>query len=390
MSPQRDEELLLLQSIALELSHCGSLEKALEIVIRKFCGATGWALGEAWLPRVGRRVLIRGPVWHAPSPRMTTFLKETESCCFPRGRGLPGRVWKSRKPLWIRDVRVDSNFPRAAVARNAGLKAGFAIPVLAGRRIVAVLNFFVLERRSTDEHLLRLVSAVAAQLGSIIRRNLVEEALRVSRHTVAVQEAERRRLARELHDGVKQSLSAVRFRLRAMEEGGRADPAGVSQAGELLDSALQDLGRVCRNLGSSLVQDLGLEAAVRRLCRDFEERTRTPVEIERARFPHALPPELGSSLYRMVQEGLANVERHAKARQVWLRLWRRGLQLGLILRDDGVGFDPARLHPAGTGPTGYGLGNLRERVEALGGRVGILSAPGTGTRLEIRVPWRKR
>jgi signal transduction histidine kinase len=389
VSPRPDEELLLLQSIALELSHCGTLERALEVVIRKVCGATGWDLGEAWLPRVGQRVLIRGPVWHSPNPALGAFVKDTESYSFPRGRGLPGRVWKSRKPLWIRDVRVDANFPRARVARRAGLKAGFAIPVLAGRKAVAILNFFVVERRPRDGHLLRLVTAVAAQLGSIIRRNIVEEALRVSRHTVAVQEAERRRLARELHDGVKQSLSAVRFRLRVMEENG-AEAGSLLRTGELLDNALKDLGRVCRNLGSSLVQDLGLEAAVRRLCREFEERTRTPVEIEHRRFPRTLPPELGSSLYRMVQEGLANVERHAGARQVWLRLWHRGPQLGLTLRDDGVGFDPSRIRPAGTGTTGYGLGNLRERAEALGGNVGILSAPGSGTRLDIRVPWKKR
>src|SRR5262249_6624718 len=150
---------------ALELSHCGTLERALEILIRKVCEATGWALGEAWLPRRG--VLVRGPVWHSADRRLAAFLKETEAFCFPRGRGLPGRVWKSRQPLWIRDVQVDANFPRASVARRTGLKAGFAIPVLAGHKVVAVLNFFVLERRRTDRHLLRLVSAVAAQLGSI-------------------------------------------------------------------------------------------------------------------------------------------------------------------------------------------------------------------------------
>jgi len=387
VSPRRDEELLLLQGIALELAHCGTLERALDVVLRKVCEATGWAIGEAWLPGQGGEVLARGPVWRSRRPGLVRFLKETEGFTFARGQGLPGRVWKSRRPLWIRDVRVDANFPRAPVARLAGIRAGFAIPVLAGRTVVAVLNFFVVERRRRDRHLLRLVSAVAAQLGSIIRRNLLEEALRASRHAVAVQEAERRRIARDLHDGVKQSLSAARFRLRAMEERG-ADPGGLAQAGALLDGALQDLGRACRNLGSSLVEDLGLGPAVRRLCRDFEERVRMPVEFRHARFPRSLPADVGTGLYRIAQEGLANVERHSRATKVWLRLWRSGAHLGLSLRDDGVGFDPALPRPGGRGHGGYGLGNLRERVDALRGKFGLFSRPGAGTRLEVRIPWR--
>jgi signal transduction histidine kinase len=387
VSRRSDEELLLLQGIALELAHCGTLERALEVVLRKVCEATGWALGEAWLPRRGGAVLARGPAWTSKVRGLSAFLKETEEFSFVRGRGLPGRVWKSRRPLWIRDVRVDGNFPRAPVARRAGIRAGFAIPVLAGRSVVAVLNFFVLERRRRDRHLLRLVSAVAAQLGSIIRRKLLEDALRASRHAVAVQEAERRRIARDLHDGVKQSLSAARFRLRAMEERG-ADPEGLARAGALLDGALQDLGRACRNLGSSLVEDLGLGAAVRRLCRDFEERVRTPVEFRHGRFPRALPAELGTGLYRIIQEGLANVERHARATRVWLLLWRKGAHVGMSLRDDGVGFDPSAPRSEDD-PGGHGLGNLRERVEALRGKLGIASRPGAGTRLDVRVPWRK-
>lgn len=388
MSRRADAELLLVQSIALELAHCGTLERALEIVLRKVGEATGWALGEAWLPRAGSRRLLRGASWHRNDPRLAAFLEETAAFSFARGRGLPGRVWKTRRPLWIRDVRVDANFPRAPIARQAGLKAGFAIPVLAGRRVVAVLNFFVLERRPRDRHLLRLVSAAAAQLGSLIRRSLLEAALRVSRHTVAVQESERRRLARELHDGVNQALSSACFRLRAMEETA-ADPRGLARARELVDRSLQDLRRMCRNLGSSLVKDLGLRAALRRLCRDFEERTRTPVDVDHERFPARLPAETGSSLYRIVQEGLANVERHAQASRVRLTLWRRGRHLGVILRDDGVGFDPSKSGASRNGLGGFGLGNLRERVSVLGGRVAIESAPGRGTELQIRLPWRK-
>jgi len=246
----------------------------------------------------------------------------------------------------------------------------------------------VLERRKRDLHLLRLVTAVAAQLGSIIRRALAEEALRVSRHAVAAQESERRRLARELHDGINQMLASACFRLRAIEETG-ADPASLAQSRELVDRAMRDLRRICRNLGSSLVEDLGLGAAVGRLLRDFEERTGTPVRFTQGRFPRRLEPELGSSLFRIAQEGLANVERHARARKVSLHLWREGRQLGLLLKDDGVGFDVRRLRPLKGGLSGFGLTNVRERVEALGGKLGFATEPGKGTELRVVLPWGK-
>ncbi len=385
---QADEELLLLESIAFDLDHCRTLERALERVLRKVCESTGWAMGEAWLPQAKGSFLLRGPAWHRGGAALASFLQETRDFHFGRGEGLPGRVWQSRRPLWIRDVRVDANFPRAALARSAGLKAGFAIPVLAGRKVVAVLNFFVLERRKRDLHLLRLVTAVAAQLGSIIRRALAEEALRVSRHAVAAQESERRRLARELHDGINQMLASACFRLRAIEETG-ADPGSLAQSRELVERAIRDLRRICKNLGSSLVEDLGLGDAVGRLLRDFEERTGTPVRFTQGRFPRRLEPELGSSLFRIAQEGLANVERHARASKVSLRLWREGAHLGLLLKDDGVGFDLRRLRPLKGRRSGYGLRNVRERVEALGGRVGLATEPGKGTELRVLLPWGK-
>jgi signal transduction histidine kinase len=383
----KDEELVLLESIATDLDHCQTLERALERVVRRVCEATDWAIGEVWLPDAKGTFLERGPAWSRNQPDLTLFTRNSCDFRFARGAGLPGRVWKSRRPLWIRDVRADSNFPRADLARRAGVKSGFAIPVLADRRVVAVFCFFVLERRPRDLHLLRLVSTVAAQLGSLIRRTLSEEALRVSRHAVAVQEAERRRLARELHDGVNQALSSARFRLRAVEEEG-GDPPGLVQARELIDCALQDLRRICKNLGSSMVEDLGLSAAVRRLLADFEERTRIPVEFSRDRFPDQVGMELGSGLFRIVQEGLSNVERHARASRVSLRLWRRGPQVGLTLKDNGIGFDPSQPPARREAHQGYGLRNLRERVSALGGNVGVDSSPGKGTALDIRLPWR--
>src|SRR4030067_1912773 len=100
------------------------------------------------------------------------------------GMGVPGRVWASKKPLWVRDISKDTNFARTQLAEHFGLKAGLGIPIIAGDDVVAVLTFFVFEDRKEDEALLVLISSIAAQLGTLFRRKLAEEALAKSERRV--------------------------------------------------------------------------------------------------------------------------------------------------------------------------------------------------------------
>ncbi len=117
------------------------------------------------------------PAWYSSRKGLEKFRTLSEGFTFPPGQGLPGRVWSSKHPAWIRNVTLDENFQRAPIAREVGLKAGMGIPVLAGDKVIAVIEFFVFETREEDERLMGLVSTVAAQLGSVIQRKQVEEAL---------------------------------------------------------------------------------------------------------------------------------------------------------------------------------------------------------------------
>jgi signal transduction histidine kinase len=173
-----EEEIRLLQTITLAISEAEDLQSALGVSLRKVCEATGWSYGEAWTPRSDGTILECSPAWYSSAHGLEEFRKTSEEFMFPPGIGLPGRIWSSKHPAWIRDVTMDANFPRAPIAKKAGLKAAVGIPVLAGVEVVAVLDFFVFEPREEDERLVRLISAVAAQLGLVIQRKRAEDEIR--------------------------------------------------------------------------------------------------------------------------------------------------------------------------------------------------------------------
>src|SRR5436190_13776861 len=141
------EKLSLLHALTLALDKTENLSSALAIVLKEVCRATGWVHGAAWLPTPDGAVLHQGPAWHIGSEPLRTFVSESGRYTFQPGQGLPGRVWSSGRPAWVTDVRKDDNFPRRKMARRTGLKAGFAIPVLASGETIAVMEFFVFEQR---------------------------------------------------------------------------------------------------------------------------------------------------------------------------------------------------------------------------------------------------
>jgi len=174
-----EQEVRLLQTLTLAASEAEDLHSALEVVLRKVCESTGWMLGQAWMPNETGRVECV-PTWHGESKGLERFRKTSLDMTFSPGTGLPGRVWQSKQAVWIKDVSLERNFPRAGVATEAGLKAGLGIPVMAGDELIAVLEFFVSEPRKEDEHLIGIVSSAATQLGSMIQRKRAEQALRRS------------------------------------------------------------------------------------------------------------------------------------------------------------------------------------------------------------------
>ena len=176
------EELGLLQSLSTLISDAPDFHSALCMALRVVCEVTNWDYGEAWLPRPDESVLECTPAWYSKSPTLEPFRFSSQKLTLPPNTGLPGRVWTSRRPLWIEDISAlaDTSIIRPQ-AQVAGLKAGFGVPILMGDRVLAVLTFFITQSRAEDEQLVELVSAVATQLGLVMQRKQLEAELRQER-----------------------------------------------------------------------------------------------------------------------------------------------------------------------------------------------------------------
>ena len=197
---------------------------------------------------------------------------------------------------------------------------------------------------------------------------------------VRFQVHERRRFARDLHDGINQLLVAVKYRLEsATTKVNRQETllsSDLEGCTDVLDETIREIRRISHDLRPSMLDDLGLERSVINLLDQFEERTGihalTEFDIETGK----LPEDIEITLYRLISEALTNIERHSKATRVQLMMWIEGNELKFTLSDNGVGFSPNEIQSS---PSGIGLKNMQERVELLGGRFTIRSKEGEGT-----------
>jgi PAS domain S-box-containing protein len=204
------------------------------------------------------------------------------------------------------------------------------------------------------------------------------------------QEAERRHVARELHDSVSQTLSLARARILAVEAAvSHQDPAARQQAAEvrtLLEKTLEEVRRISHNLLPSELDNLGLVPSVRSLCSEFGRRTGLAVDLEISNVPRDLPANTNVAVFRITQEALTNVEKHAKAAKVRLHLFAEPAAVRATIQDDGVGFDPAAVQVSIQKDVRMGLTNMNQRAAGLGGTLQIISSA-QGTTIHARIPF---
>jgi two-component system sensor histidine kinase UhpB len=225
---------------------------------------------------------------------------------------------------------------------------------------------------------------VEADLESALEQRAQQEGtLRaLTQRLVTLQERERRDIARELHDRIGQNLSALSINLARL--GGRQESAGGSEARiaectSLVEATALAIQNLLTELKPPMLANYGLLDALRFHAREFSRRTGIAVDVRGPDAAERLQPEIEMALFRVAQAALDNVARHAQAKKVQLSLDRAEGQVQFEIRDDGVGFDPRGARAAGR----WGLGGMRERAEAIGGRLRIESSPGSGARVIV-------
>jgi two-component system sensor histidine kinase UhpB len=272
-----------------------------------------------------------------------------------------------------------------ALVRREGWTAELRIKHASGEwRIFESAGNWVFNQKSEPQRLV-IVSR------DVTRRKQAEEALReLPRLIREAQEAERRRVARELHDSVNQILSSVKFRLLTVEEKlsdlDEATRRDALKAMALLEKAMQEVRRISRNLRPSELDDLGLAPAIRSLCTEFQERTAVAVNLAITRLPKNLSGDLELNVYRIIQEALSNIEKHARATQVQLHLTSGRSGVRIIIQDNGRGFDPSLARNKGAKKRCMGLVDIQERAAFAGGTFHLQTAPAQGTEIVVRIP----
>jgi len=304
---------------------------------------------------------------------------------FRAARSKSGRVLERR-----RSERVDSlvNDPDVdqEVVRELGGTSGLYVPLVAQERAIGVIiahdkagpdpRFSEEDQRLAETFAAR--AAVAVDLSERVQRDAL-------RRVVSAQEIERRRLARELHDETGQALTSILLGLKSIEDTADLAQARASAARlrQLVVETLHDVRRLAVELRPKALDDFGLVPALERLAETFSEQTGLAVDFQATLGGERLPEEVETALYRIVQEALTNVVKHAGASRVSVVLARKDKAVTAVVEDDGRGFEAGK-----TDGRGLGLVGMRERLGLLDGRLRIESTQGTGTTIVAEVPLR--
>jgi signal transduction histidine kinase len=218
-------------------------------------------------------------------------------------------------------------------------------------------------------------------------RQRADEALQhLSRQLLEAQESERRAIARELHDELGQALQAIKINLQTARRYPQDGAQRLEDSIGIVDRTLQQVRNLSLDLRPSLLDDLGLAAALEWYVERQAQRVGFRGHFVSDPLESRLPPVVETACFRVAQEALTNIARHAQARQVWVELQDHQTELHLVIRDDGVGFDVrAAEERAGRGGS-FGLLGMRERVELVGGRIEVTSAAGRGSEICVSFP----
>lgn len=307
------------------------------------------------------------------------------------GEGFAGKIAATGEPAIFPDLRSTLPDGLHPILKDRAL-ALWGVPLRSKEKVIGVLVIGFskpLDWLPTERNLLR---AIADRSALAIDRAGMNDALReremriaeLSGHLMHAQEEERKRISRELHDETGQALMVIRLYLGMLETtvSARGGKAKIRETLDVVDRTIEGIRRIIARLSPLVLQELGLIAAVRKEAKDLAKSAGVKAKVSVSPEFGRLPAAVEAAFYRVVQEALHNVAKHANATTVNIEMKRDGDLVRLTIDDDGVGITPK----PGNGRQTFGLAGMRERVGNIGGKMKVSSARGQGTRIEVNAP----
>jgi len=380
---QRSSSAALLSVLDAELSSSNLnilLDKILRVTTQTFNASLGL-------------VLLRD-VDDCLRPKAVVGLELDSALSVPLGVGFTGQIALTGLPSILPDVQHSTGLLSPVLREKA--KALWGTPLRINDQVIGVL---IIGFRKPFEWLpteKELLGAIAERSALAIEKARFNDTLRereiriaeLSAHLLRAQEEERKRISRELHDATGQQLMVIRLYL-GMLEGGPSSKAElrtkIVETIEVVDQTIEGIRRIIAKLSPLVLEELGLIAAIRKEAKDFGKRTGVRTRVAVSENVGRLSNQTETAVYRVVQEALHNVAKHAQAKNVTVQIGRKNDFISLAIQDDGVGISQ--------GPVlgrNFGLSGMTERVAMLGGTAKVVSAKNKGTRIEVKVPVTQR
>lgn len=327
--------------------------------------------------------------------------KYIREMCLGIGEGIAGKVAQTGEPLLLEDISRDPEAARPDLISTEGLKGFVSVPLEAKGKVVGVMNIASTLPSKFAKDDMYLLKSIGCQLGIAIEQaklyqhlNEAKERYQILlRQALTIQEEERKRIARELHDETGQSMTALALNLQAVSEmvemSGIEDTEVKSILKKIHSIAVHagtELTKLIRELRPTLLDTLGLSAALRHLAETNLIPRGINVSTEFKGIEQRLPSEIELALFRITQEAVSNIIRHSEAKKASISLECNANECTLQIKDDGKGFDVSQIKSIDDTGRGAGLFGMKERVTLVGGNCAINSQVGKGTNVVVKVP----
>ncbi len=249
-------------------------------------------------------------------------------------------------------------------------------------------DYLVKDKVDSDLLVRSIKYAIERKRAEEDHQKLLEQRIR-SLSIIEAQENERRRISRELHDGLGQLLSAAKLNFGMIDFVNASNKEKttdiVKQVDSIISKAIVEARRIAHDLRPTTLDDFGLIPALRILCQEFSKITGIKVKFQVSPSLERIDPKVEIAIYRIIQESFNNISKYAEATEVYLDLYRKESQVFVRVKDNGKGFDTENITRSKQAGGGFGLLNMKERAELIGGKVEIISSPGQGTELLLEI-----